>query len=122
MPSQRTDDTGLVEVVPFRQGVVLARVRGEVDLSNAPAVEAEVALRLRGAQAVVFDLDGVDFVDVAGMRAVIRATEACVLFRCLVAAPESTAARVARLGRFDGHVPIVSSLTEAAELVRATFA
>jgi anti-anti-sigma factor len=46
-------------------------VRGELDLTNASALDE--ALLQTSARAVILDLGGLDFVDSAGMRAIDRA-------------------------------------------------
>jgi anti-anti-sigma factor len=53
-------------------GVVLARLSGEVDLSNAGAVEDQVTGGLAGATAVAVDLSGLSYLDSAGLALLSR--------------------------------------------------
>jgi anti-anti-sigma factor len=93
-------------------------VRGELDLTNADALEAEVLRTQR--PTVVLDLSKLVFVDSAGIRAIDSAhrqlgDEARALL--VVAPPESRAAWTFRVAGFDGRV-VVDSLDAAAERAR----
>ena len=61
----------LVEVE--RHGpAVLARLSGEIDLSNAVSVEEEVTAALGGATALAVDLSGLQYLDSAGLALLSR--------------------------------------------------
>jgi anti-sigma B factor antagonist len=49
-------------------GADLVRLAGEIDMSNAPAIGAEVALQTAASSAVLIDLTAVSFLDSAGVR------------------------------------------------------
>lgn len=53
-------------------GTVLARLAGEIDLSNAAAVEDEVSGGTAGATAVAVDLAELDYLDSAGLALLSR--------------------------------------------------
>jgi anti-anti-sigma factor len=81
-------------------------VRGELDLTNASALDE--ALLQTSARAVILDLDGLDFVDSAGMRAIDRAHRRLAddgRMLLIVAPGESRAAWTFRVAGFaDGAV------------------
>ena len=61
-----------IEVDEARQPFVVVAVRGEVDIATAPQLrEKLVELASQGAQKVVVDLEGVDFLDSTGLGVLI---------------------------------------------------
>lgn len=54
-------------------------VRGELDLANADELSAAVAAARGDGAAVLLDLDGVDFADVIGLRAIERSGADAIL-------------------------------------------
>ncbi len=61
-----------IEVDEARQPFVVVAVRGEVDIATAPKLrEKLVELASHGAQKVVVDLEGVDFLDSTGLGVLI---------------------------------------------------
>lgn len=52
-------------------GVTVARVEGEIDMASAPAVGSEVARSIDEGP-VVLDMQGVEFVDSAGIRMMVE--------------------------------------------------
>ncbi len=61
-----------IEVDEARQPFVVVAVRGEVDIATAPKLrEKLVELASQGAQQVVVDLEGVDFLDSTGLGVLI---------------------------------------------------
>ncbi len=61
-----------IEVDEARQPFVVVAVRGEVDIATAPKLrETLVELASQGAQKVVVDLEGVDFLDSTGLGVLI---------------------------------------------------
>ena len=66
-------ESDLVRVAMERHGeAVLARLSGEIDLSNAGAVEDQVTGALHGATAVAVDLSGLSYLDSAGLAVLSR--------------------------------------------------
>jgi anti-sigma B factor antagonist len=56
------------------------RLTGELDLATAPTLDHWVSLVERhGCMSLVFDLEGVTFMDASGLRAIIRAIESARL-------------------------------------------
>jgi anti-anti-sigma factor len=56
-------------------GRIRVQLRGELDLAGVPAVRRRLrALRERG-EAVVLDLDELEFIDMSGLRVVFAAAE-----------------------------------------------
>jgi anti-sigma B factor antagonist len=49
-------------------GADLIRLAGEIDMANAPAIGAEVALQTATSSGVLIDLTAVSFLDSAGVR------------------------------------------------------
>jgi anti-sigma B factor antagonist len=61
-----------IEVDEARQPFVVVAVRGEIDIATAPKLrEKLVELASQGAQMVVVDLEGVDFLDSTGLGVLI---------------------------------------------------
>lgn len=48
------------------------RLSGEIDVSNAPSLASALRITAGGRAAVLLDLDALEFIDVAGMRAIQR--------------------------------------------------
>jgi anti-anti-sigma factor len=68
-----TGSEALARVAVERHGAaVLARLSGEIDLSNAGMVEDQVTGGLGGATAVAVDLSGLDYLDSAGLAVLSR--------------------------------------------------
>lgn len=60
----------------WRDETVLVEVLGEVDLSTAPRLAETLHWMLRCADAVVVDLDQVEFMDCSGLRVLLAAAAA----------------------------------------------
>jgi anti-anti-sigma factor len=100
-------------------------VRGEVDTANVQRFEAAIGPRDR---ALVVDLDGLDYVDSAGVRALFGAVKAQEARgqRCLfVAGPGTASALVLRVSGVDSayvcSTPLEAQhrLTDGAAIVKA---
>ena len=67
----------LVEVHPAETvaGIIIA-VHGEVDLATVPQLSRAFDLALDTSAAVIVDLCGCTFIDVAGVRAILRLKDA----------------------------------------------
>lgn len=71
-----SSEHGWLEVMEVREdGRVRVRLRGELDLAGAPVVaECLRSLRARR-ETVLLDLDELDFIDMSGLRVLLRAAE-----------------------------------------------
>lgn len=86
-------------------GTAVVTLTGRLDAVEAPVLRAQLARMLaQGTQCLVADLDGVDFVDSAGLAALVRARRD---FRAaggdvfLISPARADAMRVFRLTQFD---------------------
>jgi anti-anti-sigma factor len=72
-PEERTQSPPLASVAVERHGeVAVARLAGELDLSNAAAIEDQVTSGLGGAASVAVDLAGLSYLDSAGLALLSR--------------------------------------------------
>lgn len=97
--------------------LAVASLTGEVDLSNAQAMERTLLAAPGDAAGLVLDLGGLDYLDSAGMAMVDRLARAFAetgRTLVLVAPPGSVARTILQLARYGG-VP-VSETVEAAVL------
>jgi anti-anti-sigma factor len=61
-----------IEVVE-RDGSLILRVEGEIDIASAPSLDAELErAQGSGAEMIVVDLDQVEFIDSTGLHVLIR--------------------------------------------------
>lgn len=94
---------------------VLARVEGPLDVEHSPELLARLE-RVGGARRVVVDLRGADYVDSAGVRALLRLQgelRAAQSELVLVMDPGSRAMRTLKLLRLDGQFRIFDRASEA---------
>ena len=97
--------------------VLVARLEGEIDMSNATALGAAITARVPGdAAAVVLDLGAVDYVDSAGIHVVYELRER--LKRRgqeirLVVAPDSPIAATLRYADVPGTIGAAASVQDA---------
>lgn len=93
-------------------GTALVRVCGEVDLSNAAALEERILALTASARAVLVDLTEVEYIDSAGVG-LLQRTALAVLSRRgqvgFVAPPSSAAGRVVALAALDQVLPVHAS-------------
>jgi anti-anti-sigma factor len=123
-----TPDVGLREVarpepamLPFEarlasvtEHVALVSVCGEIDFYTAPRVGDAVAQGLgRGAQAVVFDLREVSFIDATGLAVAVAAVRSLGPGSVAIACPRAGIARVFRICGLDGVLGICATLEDA---------
>lgn len=95
-------DLSVVEVFA-RGGVPIVRVRGEIDLSNADSVLASIeAARDEDAPGLIVDLQGLEYLDSAGVRLLFRASRS-----------------VGASGRFVAIVPLGSPARRVLDLADA---
>jgi anti-sigma B factor antagonist len=90
---------------------VVLSLRGELDISSAPAfAEAIAAASERGARELLLEVGSLEFVDSTGLRAILAAKALCERHSCEFAISEPTAP-VERLLRVTGtydHLPRTS--------------
>jgi anti-sigma B factor antagonist len=101
----------------IRDQVVVARVTGEVDLSNAAQICAAIGEATPNtAHGVVLDLDGVGYLDSAGIHLIYRLREnlrARGQTLMLAIPPQSPVQDSLRLAGVTQHLPIASTVDEA---------
>lgn len=95
--------SNLVVAVEESDATLRVRLEGEFDLAAVPLVERilDRVSRLPAARRVVLDLRGVSFLDLAGLRAILRADARgrAETFEVLVVRPRGTASRIFTLTR-----------------------
>lgn len=104
--------------VQRHEAIEVVQVRGEVDLSNADVLDD--ALRATGADCVVLDIEGVEHLDSAGIRAIdqgYRTLAAAGRTLMVVAPPDTTAAWTLRVAAFD-DAKVHDSLDDALAAAR----
>jgi anti-anti-sigma factor len=98
-------------------GIVLARIVGEIDMSNADELRsAVVAAMPNDAVAMVLDLTGVDYLDSAGIRLLYRLGEDLQARRQqlqVVVPSTSMVAEVLRLAGIADYVGAVETVDDA---------
>ena len=104
------------------QGVVIARIAGEMDSSNAARVEDQLAAAVPNtAPGMVLDLSELSYVDSSGVELFFRLGERLEDRRqqLAVALPEGALiGRVFEIVRFRERLPLVGSVAEAGALLR----
>ena len=107
--------------VSRRNGVIIARVVGEVDMSNADDLRAALAAAIpNGAVAMVLDLTGVEYLDSAGIRMMYQLTEDVQARRQRLQAvipSESMVTDVLRLAGVTEYIGAVETVDEALALL-----
>jgi anti-anti-sigma factor len=105
-----------------RDGVVVARIVGEVDLSNAARVESLLSRAVpNDAVGLVIDLSETTYLDSSGVSLVFQLAERLQTRQQLirVAAPDDAPLRrVLRVVNLDSVVPMSSSAEDAVEEIR----
>jgi anti-sigma B factor antagonist len=105
-----------------QQDVIVARLVGEIDMSNADELRLALAAGMPSdARAMVLDLTGVDYLDSAGIRLVYVLGEDLQARRQriqIVVPATSMVADVLRLAGVSDHLGAVETLDEALGLVR----
>ncbi len=94
----------------------VARLTGEIDLSNAEELERSILAETRGSPTVVLDLSQVDYIDSAGvvlLHRVARTLLAEARSLRLAAPGETPAARIVSLSALDAAIPVHPSWEEA---------
>jgi anti-sigma B factor antagonist len=111
------NDLGNVEVREEGDGVVVARVTGELDLSNSPATGDAIEAALpASARALVVDFSNLTFLDSSGVAMLFRLVRRLGDHRqqLHVVAPSGEAVgRVLEIVEFDRAAPVHPSLDAA---------
>jgi anti-anti-sigma factor len=106
-----------------RDDVVVARLTGEVDLSNATEVGDELTAAVpNSALGLVVDLTATEYLDSSGVHLVFELAERLTRRqqRLRVVVPAGAPIRrVLRIVELDDSVPVVASVDEAVEGIRA---
>jgi anti-anti-sigma factor len=104
-------------------GVVVARIAGEIDASNAALVEDRLTAAMpNSALGIVLDLSDLSFVDSSGVELFFFLRERLEVRRqrLAVALPEdSPVKRVFEIVRFSEQLPLAGSVEEAGTQLRA---
>jgi anti-anti-sigma factor len=107
--------------ISSRDGIVIARVLGEIDSSNAGELRAAVTEATpNGALGVVLDLSGVSYVDSAGIHLIYRLGEALrnrgQTLRVVIP-PDSPTSDTLRLAGVIRHADVVEELEQGVQAV-----
>jgi anti-anti-sigma factor len=107
----------LAAVVVQRQGrVAIARLTGEIDLSNAASIEDAVTGALAGVPAVALDLTGLRYLDSAGLALLSRLAARCgdggIALR-LVVPPDAVVRRAIAVSGLDTVIPVDGTVEAA---------
>lgn len=97
-----------------RDEIVVLWLRGEIDLSNAGAIETQVLARVEGEprpRAVVLDLNEVEYLDSAALAAIERLTRRTRLH--LVLAPTAVMHRTIMIAGLPHLTPVHDTVPEA---------
>lgn len=115
--------TEISEVEFSGEDVVVARISGEIDLSNAAEVGERVADAIPNtALGLVIDLTATSYLDSSGVHLLFELAERLQRRqqRMRVAVPEAGAIRrVLRIVELDATVPVLATVDDAVEQIRA---
>jgi anti-sigma B factor antagonist len=107
--------------IGWRGTLVVGRLEGEVDLSNAAALEARISAALRDAPALVLDLTDVSYLDSAGLALLSRVQLACrrsgIGSACVLRDGSRTARTLELAGLELAGMRLVRSIEEAERLI-----
>jgi anti-sigma B factor antagonist len=102
---------------------VVARISGEIDISNVAAVKRKLTEAVTSAaRGLVVDISGTTYLDSSGVYLLFdlhRALEGRQQQLCVVAPPTTPSTRVLLITGFDRIVPVTSTVEKALEQVRA---
>ena len=117
------NDLADLETTDAGEGLVVARIRGDLDLSNLYAVHTALLEMLPNeAIGLVVDLGGVTFLDSSGVEALFRLQASLEVRqqRLAVAIPAgATIRRALELSGAPGEIAICGSVGEAVAVLRA---
>jgi anti-sigma B factor antagonist len=102
---------------------VVARISGEIDISNVAAVKRKLTEAVTSAaRGLVVDISGTTYLDSSGVYLLFdlqRALEGRQQQLCVVAPPTTPSTRVLLITGFDRIVPVTSTVETALEKVGA---
>jgi anti-anti-sigma factor len=100
--------------VEARDGAVIIRLAGELDLHNVGDVRAALTEAIeREPRCVVIDLAAVEFVDSTALGVLIEARSRLGQDALLLAAPQLETRRTLQISGLDRHLPVRDSVDEA---------
>jgi anti-anti-sigma factor len=103
--------------------VVIARVSGEIDLSNASQVREDLAAAVpNSANGLVIDLTATTYLDSSGVHLVFELSERLHLRQQqlrVVVPSDAPIRRVLRIVELDESVPVTADVDEAVAAIRA---
>jgi anti-anti-sigma factor len=116
------DELARIEIDRTPRGVV-ARISGEIDISNVGAVKRKLTDAVTSsASGLVVDISGTTYLDSSGVYLLFelaRALEGRQQQMCVVAPPTTPSTRVLLITGFDHIVPVTNTVQEAVEKVGA---
>jgi anti-sigma B factor antagonist len=97
-------------------GYVVVALRGELDIADAAAVVAALAVVIAREPEIIIDLAGLEFIDCGGVTALARGRELARLAggQLRLAAPQPRVLRMLTLTRLTDVLPVHASVDEAA--------
>ena len=103
-----------VRAVEERNGAVVLRLAGELDLYNADEIRNALTAAIDGgAPRIVIDMSGVDFVDSTALGVLIEARSKLGYDGVLLAAPQLETRRTLEVSGLDRHLPVHESVDGA---------
>jgi len=116
------DELARIEIDPTPRGVV-ARISGEIDISNVGLVKRKLTDAVTSASpGLVVDVSATTYLDSSGVYLLFelaRALEGRQQQMCVVAPPTTPSTRVLLITGFDHIVPVTRTVEEAIEKVGA---
>jgi anti-anti-sigma factor len=113
------DELARIEIDQTHRGVV-ARISGEIDISNVGAIKRRLTDAVTSSAAgLVVDISGTSYLDSSGVYLLFelaRALEGRQQRMCVVAPPTTPSTRVLLITGFDHIVPVTSTVEEAIEM------
>jgi anti-anti-sigma factor len=114
------DELARIEIDQTPRGVI-ARISGEIDISNVGAVKRKLTDAVTSASpGLVVDVSGTTYLDSSGVYLLFelaRALEGRQQQMCVVAPPTTPSTRVLLITGFDHIVPVTGTVEEAIEKV-----
>jgi anti-anti-sigma factor len=100
--------------VEVREGAVIVRLAGELDLYNAEVLRAALAEAIATApKRIVIDMTAVGFVDSTALGVLIEARSRLAEDALLLAAPQRETRRTLQVSGLDRHLPVHDSVDDA---------
>jgi anti-sigma B factor antagonist len=102
-------------------GYVLVTVKGEVDIATVAKLRERLFEFAASGQPLIVDLDGVSFIDSAGLAALVGAAKRAAAHggRLQVVSARRQTRQLLRLTGLDSQIPLARTLREAVESLAA---